>query len=200
MLADNFWAKKSESSTGLYKWLPLTQHLLDTQFVMLMLWRRWLSDKQKKIIEESLSNGDLDSEKLIKFVALTHDLGKGIPAFQLKSVNSNLKDLDNILREKLELIGFEKLEDLKLPDMSKTKHAMASEVLLESYGVSEDVASIVGAHHGTPLSGNDHHKSQIKTYGENYNQIGSTNSKLWDRSQKELFNWALEKSGYSSIE
>lgn len=199
MLADNFWAKKSESMSGLYKWLPLTQHLLDTQFVMLMLWRRWLSDKQKKIIEESLSNGDLDSEKFIKFVALTHDLGKGIPAFQLKSVNSNLKDLDNILREKLELIGFEKLEDLKLPDMSKTKHAMASEVLLESYGVSEDVASIVGAHHGIPLSSNDHHKSQMKTYGENYNQIGSTNSKLWDKSQVEILNWALEKSGYYSI-
>lgn len=199
MLADNFWAKKSESMSGLYKWLPLTQHLLDTQFVMLMLWRRWLSDKQKKMIEESLSNGDLDSEKLIKFVALTHDLGKGIPAFQLKSVNSNLKDLDNILREKLELIGFEKLEDLKLPDMSKTKHAMASEVLLESYGVSEDVASIVGAHHGIPLSSNDHHKSQMKTYGENYNQIGSTNSKLWDKSQVEILNWALEKSGYYSV-
>ena len=88
MLADNFWAKKSESKSGLYKWLPLTQHLLDTQFVMVILWRNWLSDKQKKIIEKSLSNGDLDSEKLIKFVALTHDLGKGIPAFQLKSINS----------------------------------------------------------------------------------------------------------------
>lgn len=199
MLADNFWAKKSESMSGLYKWLPLTQHLLDTQFVMLMLWRRWLSDKQKKIIEESLSNGDLDSEKLIKFVALTHDLGKGIPAFQLKSVNSNLKDLDDILLEKLELIGFEKLEDLKLPDMSKTKHALASEVLLESYGVSEDVASIVGAHHGIPLSSNDHHKSQMKTYEENYNQRGSTNSKLWDKSQVEILNWALQKSGYYSV-
>lgn len=182
MLADNFWAKKCESSTGLYKWLPLTQHLLDTEYVMINLWERWLSDNQKKIIDKSLSNGDLDSEKLIKFVALTHDLGKATPAFQLKSINSNLKDLDNILREKLELIGFEKLEDLKLPDMSKTKHAMASEVLLESYGVSEDVASILGAHHGTPLSSNDHHKLQINTYAENYFQIGSPNSILWEKS------------------
>ncbi|MDU5808793.1 MAG: CRISPR-associated helicase Cas3' [Finegoldia magna] len=200
MLADNFWAKKSESSTGLYKWLPLTQHLLDTEYVMINLWERWLSDNQKKIIDKSLSNGDLDSEKLIKFVALTHDLGKATPAFQLKSFNSDLKDLDNILREKLALIGFEKLEDLKLPDMSMTKHAMASEVILESYGVSEDVASIVGAHHGTPLSSNDHHKLQINTYAENYFQIGSPNSILWEKSQKEIFNWALEKSGYNSIE
>lgn len=37
MLADNFWAKKAQSISGLYKWLPLIQHLLDTQFVMLML-------------------------------------------------------------------------------------------------------------------------------------------------------------------
>lgn len=50
MLADNFWAKKSESSTGLYKWLPLTQHLLDTEYVMINLWERWLSDNQKKLL------------------------------------------------------------------------------------------------------------------------------------------------------
>lgn len=200
MFADYFWAKKSLSKNGLYYWLPLTQHLVDTDFVMGRLWEDWISDGQRELIESSLKGGDPEAEKLVRFVALTHDGGKLTPAFQLKSYDKKLKDLDEMLYEKIEKIGFKGAKEIPMPSLSDTKHAMASQVLLESYGVREDVASIVGAHHGRPLSSDDKHSLQLTSYGENYNQGGSDLSKLWNQGQKEIFQWALEKSGYESLQ
>lgn len=51
MITDYFWAKKS-SKDGVLKWLPLSQHLDDTTFIIGRLWENWLDDSQRFIVKK----------------------------------------------------------------------------------------------------------------------------------------------------
>lgn len=59
MISKFFWAKKEEKD-GLFKWLPLRQHLEDTKNVICGLWEHYLSLGQKKFIIDSLSFNSID--------------------------------------------------------------------------------------------------------------------------------------------
>lgn len=83
---NNLWAKKKEDNSQLL-WLPLSQHLEDTKFVIGRLWERWLSDGQKKLVENSLKSTLFEEnlgKHVVEFLAAVHDIGKATPAFQIK--------------------------------------------------------------------------------------------------------------------
>lgn len=196
------WGKKKEID-GQYCWLPLEQHLLDTSNVMIQLWNHWLSEGQKEFILDSISGSEDDGINLVSFLGLIHDLGKATPSFSLRPSGINQPtDLDKILMETLAQSGFSELANWSTESSSKTPHALASQVLLNSYGVCEGIASIVGGHHGKPVDDKWEIKKQLESYAANYFQRDNEGeiTKNWKRVQRMLFDWALEEAGYRSID
>lgn len=197
------WAKKSEVN-GVYKWLPLKQHLLDTTEVIKLLWEHWLSRRQKQIIIQSLDKKDEElAKQLTGFLASIHDLGKATPSFQAKSSFFNSRDLDLVFIDKLEKVGFKDIEHLDLMCARKSPHALAGQALLESYGVSSDIGSIIGGHHGKPIDSSETVNYQLTSYTANYFQNQDAKDsvhKKWANTQKEIFNWALNLNHFKRVE
>lgn len=145
------WAKKDAGPIS-YKWLPLNQHLKDTRDVGMLLWENWLSQGQKLRITEDLGYFDMeDAKDLFAFLCQVHDLGKATYNFQTTKTAYSTEDLEDALMEKLRMAGFENF-DKKLAEPQKTPHSLASQMILIWNGFGEDMASIVGSHHGKPAS------------------------------------------------
>lgn len=201
---DVLWAKKSDKG-GVFRWLPLKQHLVDVCEVMCLLWEHWLSDQQRRQIINSLSQPDEEhAKKLVGFLGAVHDIGKATPAFQSRPSFSNSRDLDGELLEKLERAGFTGITTFfgRLMDPIATPHGFAGQVLLRSYGVSVDVSSIVGGHHGKPPDSEESITSQLSSYGNNFFQEQDQRSPIhrqWKGTQRAIFEWALTSNGFGSV-
>lgn len=200
---NNLWAKK-KMENGRLLWLPLSQHLEDTRKVIGYLWEHWLSDGQKSLIENSWEVGAYEEnlgKRLAEFLAAVHDIGKATPVFQTKKGFLHSEDLDIQLLEKLERAGFIGISSLYLASPSYTHHSIAGQYLLSKFGVNEDIATIVGGHHGRPV---DEPADVIEqnSYPSNYFQVESEKNDVyqkWSQVQKNIFEWALEKSGFDSV-
>ena len=204
------WAKKKEENSQ-FLWLPLMQHLDDTRNVAGLLWEHWLSDGQKKLIEASLEGGfQIDGDfqidglgkRLAQFLAAIHDLGKATPAFQTQKGYANSEDLDIRLLEQLEQSGFKNISSLQLVSPRKSHHSIAGQYLLSSYGVREDIATIIGGHHGKPIDFAEDYENQ-KGYPTNYFQVEKQDSPIyqkWDQVQKEVFQWAMAVCGFRAAD
>lgn len=196
------WAKKCEKD-GLWKWMSLYQHLVDTKNVAGLLWEYWLSPGQRKIISKSIGAIDeVEGKNLIKFLAAIHDIGKATPSFQIKKGFNNSEDLDRFLIERLEKQGFTDISHLKLSNSSMTPHALSGQFLLNRYGVKDDISSIIGGHHGRPVDDKSFEEQQL-AYEKNYYQSTNYSSgigKKWDEVQRDIFKWALYENGYEKVE
>ncbi len=200
---DNFWAKKTEEN-GRLLWLPLTQHLEDTKNIAGLLWEHWLSEGQKVLIENSINakaNIENQGKRLSQFLGAVHDIGKATPAFQTQKGYANSVDLDIQLLEKLERAGFSGISSLQLASPKKSHHSIAGQYLLSHYGVEEDIATIIGGHHGRPVDDLDGLNSQ-KSYPSNYYQDEKKDSLVyqkWKSTQEAFLNWALTETGFNSV-
>jgi len=182
--------------------MPLYIHLSDSKNVSAMLWEHWLSDSQKNIVINSIENGDeFLAKNLVMFLGASHDLGKATPAFQIKKGFANSDDLDMILKEKLEQADFFEISYTHLSSINKSHHSLASEYLLYKYGVKEDIGAIVGAHHGKPVDTFTIIKNQAAYEANYYQEEKNTNPiyKKWEQVQKDIFDWALQASGFKSV-
>lgn len=196
-----FWAKKQERN-GRFEWLSLAQHLEDTRLIARLLWTHWLSEGQRSHIIGSLSTPSDDvAISLVEFLGAIHDLGKATPVFQIKTGFTNSPDLDSVLIEKLEGAGFSDIRTTCFANPEKSPHALAGHFLLSGYGVSEDIASIVGAHHGKPVD-NEQIVREQRAYQRNYYQIDKLSHpvhQMWKEEQRCVFEWALEASGFVGV-
>lgn len=210
--AKRLWAKKSDQMG--YRWLPLYQHLTDTQQIMGLLWEHFLSSGQKKLIlgnlrsvnQDKLIDED-DAKRLAMFLGATHDLGKATPAFQMQKNPFCADDLSKRLWEELEAEGFVDFylfaDQIGLTNRKATHHSLAGEALLESFGVNAPIGSIVGAHHGKPVDDAKIPKKNLLSYDANYFQVEDPCSVIhehWHDQQEAIFQWALSSSGYSSVD
>lgn len=193
-----FWAKKQDRE-GEFAWLSLAQHLEDTRQITRLLWTHWLSEGQRQNIISSLSEPDEETAvSLAGLLGAVHDIGKATPAFQSKPGFTNSPDLDALLIEKLEREGFAGLRHANITNPEKTPHALAGQALLTEYGVGEDIASIVGAHHGRPAD-DDMSINSPRSYPRNYYQKDCINHPLyqrWKTEQRAIFDRAMEISGF----
>ncbi|MDR0381781.1 MAG: CRISPR-associated endonuclease Cas3'', partial [Oscillospiraceae bacterium] len=187
-LLDALWAKKSRD--GDLKWLPLWTHLADTAETAKLLWDRHVADGVKRRIAEACGCDESAARALCIFVAAAHDLGKATPAFQEKKAYLGNRDLDERLLEILCRAGHELP---KIPSPEATPHALASQVLLERMGYSQNVAVIAGSHHGKPP---DSRYNNYTSYRNNYGD----GCQQWQTVQREIVAWALEFAGVSSCE
>lgn len=198
----SLWAKKEEKD-GQYYWLPLWQHMLDTSNIMVQLWNHWLSEGQKDFISNLIEGNDKTEAKLVSFLGLVHDFGKATPSFSLKpSWNNQSRDLDLTIIENMTKAGFIELNDWNAQGATKTPHALASQVLLNYYGVDEGIASIAGGHHGKPVDFKIQVTEQLDSYAANYYQFDRPckGASIWKKVQKEIFEDMLAEAGYASVD
>lgn len=202
-LEKSLWAKKEEIESRLY-WLPLRVHLTDTMNVSRWLWTNWLSDSQRMYCINSLSISDDDvALNLAAFLGAVHDIGKATPAFQIQKGFNNSPDLDIVLLERMERAGFIGISSLVLTNPRKTHHSIAGEYLLNNdFNVKDDIGSIIGGHHGKPVDDQFTIEEQ-SAYPANYFQSEDDSSDIyrkWKNTQRAVFQWALEESGFDSVE
>lgn len=201
-MQEKLWAKKKEKDY-IYYWLPLKQHLLDTANIMGQLWNHWLSEGQKELIISMLSSKNEDTGlSIVRFLGAIHDIGKSTPVFQTKnSFNGQSHELDKELIERLVISGFAGLSEISLANGESSPHAIAGEVILYTYGVGDDIGSIIGGHHGKPVDSKTIIKNQIKEYTSNYFQsdFDEKIKNKWQSVQKDIFEWALIKSGFKKV-
>lgn len=195
------WAKKKEIDKQFF-WLPLTQHLIDTAEVIALLWEHWLGEGQKDLIKKSMNDSSEDlAKRTAIFLGAIHDLGKATPVFQKKKAFNYSRDLDVQLMDKLEESGLYGLRDKVITEDKDVNHSLAGQVLLYEFGVNEGIASIVGAHHGKPQD--DMNMIKLDSFREHFRQSNSKSDPSyfrWHQIQNEIIQWALQKSGFSSVD
>lgn len=162
-------------------WLPLTWHLLDTAETMSYLQREWMPLGSKSIFD--LKPKDLTS--LLRYLALTHDLGKATPAFQQR-ITSSLPEKVSELEEN----GLHFSDDNF--HTKKVYHAHMGANLLREAGCPECISAIIGAHHGTT------EESNVEDDIQDYPYLYFGRAEEWKEIQNEYLQWALQEAGYSS--
>lgn len=196
-----FWAKKRESN-GQFYWLPLSQHLTDTKNITGLLWEHWLSEGQRNLISESLNKCEENlGKRLVCFLAAVHDIGKATPAFQSMKGYANSLDLDKVLLEKLERAGFVGISTERLASPQCSRHHIAGQYLLKKYGVEDDIAAIIGGHHGKPIDCDAECTSQI-AYEKNYFQSENSKNDIyekWKKAQQYIFAQAMNSNGFKCV-
>lgn len=188
--------KTSTKSPNL--WLPAWVHMKDTAFIMKRLCRNWLSDSAKRVFpcgwDDTLSNDETVLESVCVFLAEIHDIGKMTPVFALKLLKS-VPELSDRLNE----AGFVLSPNSTFQHGKESPHALAGQSILLNAGFPDWMASVVGAHHGKPVS----HvttakiKRQMLSRAENYYGIGghiSADASLWENSRNEWLSRAMEES------
>jgi CRISPR-associated endonuclease/helicase Cas3 len=194
--AQSIWAKKS-SMDGDMLWLPLCAHMSDSVQVARKLWNQWLSEGVRYAIIEGIQDGnETNACQLIMFLAGVHDLGKATPVFQAKQSFPLNRELDEQIEGQLIAAGLPLRPSRDFTNSNKTPHALATQVLLLQAGCPENVALVLGSHHGKPpglLS-----SGKYEAYAFNYH-LEREGKKEWTAVQLELLNFALDMSGFADI-
>lgn len=168
------------------KYLPLWMHLEDTAYVMEYLCKHRLPGS----VVSACGLEFAEFKKVAVLLAMLHDIGKCTPLFAARILPKS-----RLCRE---LIDGSRIDLPEIPDFlyqNKSPHAGAGEAILEDRGFSPTFCSIVGAHHGVPISESDYRINQIDTYGFNFY---ARQKELWTEMQNTLIENALEKADYGS--
>lgn len=172
-------------------WLPLWMHLRDTAGIMVYLVQKWLPESVRQHIE-------LDEDLLTQtacFLGWVHDLGKTSTNFQ-GPIMAQLPEPGQRL---------EKYTTLSYREQNRkySRHALASEAILRWLKCPDGLASVAGAHHGKPQTGKDvfdqlGDEEEEGCWESNYWPEGE--QKFWESCWRELFDYALQESGFSSVD
>lgn len=163
-------------------------HCRDTADVFCFLVQNWLPEATRIQI-------GLEEDLLVRtarFLGLVHDFGKATALFQSRI-------LAHIPEAAERFNAF-----FSLPTTFRsgkaTPHARASEAILLELGCPPFLASIAGAHHGKPQEEflNDSVFDQIELYSGNY--WGKGQKQQWTKLWEELFQFALEESGFEAVD
>ena len=173
------------------RWLPLWMHLRDTAETMRRLVRQWLPEETVR----ATGMGFRELTGLAVFLGATHDIGKATFLFE--------NEITKTMPERWALLERAGGFDVQSPDLQRHRspHAMAGEAILLRLGCPADAAAIVGAHHGKPQELGERLSGQIETYTGNYcGQCNSEELRRWEKVWTELLGFALELSGFSSVD
>ena len=158
-------AKSDPEDRGYY--LPLWMHAEDTAGVLELLCQKWLPQPTLGFLQDAV--GADAFWQLIRFLGLTHDVGKLTAVFQ-STIRTAVEDTSLCM--------------LPIPDSGSfsdphcTPHAMASEAILLWYGCPPRIAQIAGAHHGKPQSVMADAEDAIETWPKNF---GGREPAQWKR-------------------
>ncbi|VTY04168.1 CRISPR-associated helicase Cas3' [Rothia mucilaginosa] len=196
----SFWAKTGDKESPT-RGLSLVQHMFDAGSVAAQLWDTWLAPGLQKRFSEHLHLSMEDTRALVCWLTATHDMGKATPEFsgQLdKRGDENLA----VYRHRIEQQDFEFPEDLVTPtsglrcphskySQSILIHLLTSNIENMPREVAVTLASISGAHHGTPAD-------YLPASTDLSNVILERLSPKWHATWQELYDITLERFGASS--
>ena len=196
----SFWAKTGDKDSPTLG-LSLVQHMLDAGSVAARLWDTWLAPGLQKQFSEHLHLSMEDTRALVCWLAATHDMGKATPEFS-GQLDARRDENLAVYRQRIEQQDFEFPEDLVTPASSlRCPHSKYSQsILIHLFTsniegmprkVAETLASISGAHHGTPAD----YRSNSADLS---NVILERLSPKWHATWQELYNITLERFGASS--
>lgn len=162
-------------------WLPLFIHAEDTANVMkYLLHTRYQNLAQTCGLEYSLLI------KIANLLAYLHDIGKLTPLFQSKLLTV-LPELRDLFESRGVKIPFE----AELIDKNISHHSKCGELILKKFDFPCEIASMVGAHHGTPAD-ICKRPPEENIYGR------KTERTFWENVHSEWANYSLEKAGFKN--
>lgn len=174
--------------------------MLDVGLVMQRLFRYWIPDNVRHVIQGKLS--EEEAEQTAVLMALLHDIGKLTPVF-----SSKLLPVLPELRDCLLTLGLPVQEHEAMIDPAKSPHALAGAAWLrmQTRECPHSLAAVIAAHHGKPvtgeqtqlLDGNDYPYAH-HLYGKQ--GIKSPEGALWDDARKSWLDYALSCCGFLSLE
>lgn len=177
----SFFAAKSDRNGEM--WLPLFIHAEDTANVM-----KYLLHTRCQGLAETCG---LEYSLLIQtaqLLAYLHDIGKLTPVFQSK-ILTNLPKLRDVLEDHGIKIPFES----EFIDRNISHHSKCGELILKKFEFPRTIASVVGAHHGTP--------ADIQTRPPEDNIYGrKAERSFWENIYREWADHSLKKAGFGSAE
>ena len=196
----SFWAKTGDKDSPT-RGLSLVQHMLDAGSVAARLWDTWLAPGLQKRFSEHLHLSMEDTRALVCWLAATHDMGKATPEFS-GQLDARRDENLAVYRQRIEQQDFEFPEDLVTPTSGlRCPHSKYSQSILirlltsnvegMPHEVAVTLASISGAHHGTPAE-------YLANSADLSNVILERLSPKWHATWQELYDITLERFGASS--
>ena len=196
----SFWAKTGDKDSPT-RGLSLVQHMLDAGSVAAQLWDTWLAPGLQKRFSEHLHLSMEDTRSLVCWLAATHDMGKATPEFS-GQLDARRDENLAVYRQRIEQQDFEFPEDLVTPvsglrcphskySQSILIHLLTNNIEGIPREVAETLASISGAHHGTPAE-------YLANSADLSNIILERLSPKWHAAWQELYTITLKRFGASS--
>lgn len=196
----SFWAKTGDKDSPT-RGLSLVQHMLDAGSVAARLWDTWLAPGLQKRFSKHLHLSMEDTRSLVCWLAATHDMGKATPEFS-GQLDARRDENLAVYRQRIEQQDFEFPEDLVTPvsglrcphskySQSILIHLLTNNIEGIPREVAETLASISGAHHGTPAE-------YLANSADLSNVILERLSPKWHAAWQELYTITLKRFGASS--
>uniref|UniRef100_UPI002806410D CRISPR-associated endonuclease Cas3'' n=1 Tax=uncultured Varibaculum sp. TaxID=413896 RepID=UPI002806410D len=155
----NFW--HSAPPDGVNKqWLPLAVHMADSGEVAELIWKKYLSPRQRRLLADPLLQVKTIEEPsrkaltLLKLIVGAHDIGKCSPMF----LTQNTELYERVLKHSL--TRCERAEEMR----GSSPHSWIGEIAFEKWlearwnhgdpdrkyvsATAKQLGSIIGAHHG----------------------------------------------------
>lgn len=197
----NFW-NAAPPDDGNKQWLPLAVHMADSGEVAELIWDKYLSPRQRKLLVEPLARVEGIKEStgstlaLLKLIVGAHDIGKCSPMF----LTQNTELYERIFKNSDDsLTKYQRAEDLRGDNPHSWIGEIAFEKWLESHwnpgkpeeryvsATAKQLGSIIGAHHGRPVSWQRHADMANPNLPEVIN-----GDKTWKQTRRELLEWWME--------
>lgn len=194
----NFWHSDPPEDVG-KQWLPLAVHMADSGEVAELIWDKYLSPRQQKLLVEPLARVQGIKEPsrkalaLLKLIVGAHDIGKCSPMF----LTQNTELYERIFKNGDDsLTKYQRAEELRGDNPHSWIGEIAFERWLESRwnpgkaekryvcATAKQLGSIIGAHHGRPVSLPRHDDMADPNL-----PLVINGDKTWKRTRRELLDW-----------
>lgn len=194
----NFWHSAPLEDVN-KQWLPLAVHMADSGEVAGLIWDNYLSSRQRQLLAEpflQLKTIEESSQKaltLVKLIVGVHDIGKCSPMF----LTQNTELYERVLGHSL--TRYERLDELR----GVSPHSWIGEIAFEKWleaswnpgnpekkyvsATAKQLGSIIGAHHGRPVSLRRHDHMA----GPNL-PLAINGDTTWRQTRRELLDWWMK--------
>lgn len=191
----NFW-NAAPPDDGNKQWLPLAVHMADSGEVAELIWENYLSQRQRQILADPLSQVKAVEEPsrkaltLLKLIVGAHDIGKCSPMF----LTQNTELYERVLKHSL--TRCERVEEMR----GASPHSWIGEIAFEKWlearwnpgkaekryvsATAKQLGSIIGAHHGRPVSLRRHDDMADPNL-----PLAVNGDKTWRQTRRELLDW-----------
>ncbi|WP_288815837.1 CRISPR-associated helicase Cas3' [uncultured Varibaculum sp.] len=191
----NFWHSAPPEDVN-KQWLPLAVHMADSGEVAELIWDNYLSQRQRQILADPLLRVKTIEEPsqntltLVKLIVGAHDIGKCSPMF----LTQNTELYERVLKHSL--TRCERAEEMR----GSSPHSWIGEIAFEKWlesrwnpgkaekryvsATAKQLGSIIGAHHGRPVSWRHHDDMANPNL-----PLAVNGDKTWKQTRRELLDW-----------